>query len=111
MYGLPRLVKLGLRGLHRWFRSLSTTLLYPSVGQAWVTGVLGVSLVAGVLGVRGGETACLLSNFNFRFQFFFSLADVVIRTSYYVHISCTVFQLVPIPGYFVDGYTRHPGKY
>ena len=68
---LPRSVKLGLRGLHKWFRSLSTTLLYPSVGQAWVTGVLGVSLVAGVLGVRGGETACLLSNFNFRFQFFF----------------------------------------
>ena len=33
MYWLPRSVKPGLRGLYKWFRSLSTTLLYPWVGQ------------------------------------------------------------------------------
>ena len=59
----------------------------------------------------GGETACLLCNFNFRFEVFFSLADDVISKSYYVDISGKVFELVPIPGYFVVGYTRYPGKY
>ena len=106
---LPRSVKLGLRGLHKWFRSLSTTLLYPSVGQAWVTGVLGVSLVAGVLGVRGGETACLLSNFNFRFQFFFFSrrcrhTHFLLRTHFVYGISARTYTRVfcrwvyPTPG-------------
>ena len=48
------------------------------------------------------------------FDFFFSLPDDVISTfliTYQVHISGKVFELVPIPGYFVDGYTRYPGKY
>ena len=45
------------------------------------------------------------------FELFFSLADDVISTSYYVHISGKVFELVPFPGYFVDRYTRSPGKY
>ena len=42
----------------------------------------------------------------------FSLADEAMSTSYYVlvHISGKVFELVPIPGYFVDGHTRYPGK-
>ena len=51
---LPRSVKFDIRGLHKCFRSLSTTLLYPWVGQVWVTGVLGVSQVAGVLVLWGG---------------------------------------------------------
>ena len=43
----------------------------------------------------------------------FSLADEAMSTSYYVlvHISGKVFELVPIPGYFVDGHTRYPGKF
>ena len=45
------------------------------------------------------------------FDFLFFLADDVISTSYYVHISGDVLELAPIPGYFVDGYTRYPGKY
>ena len=45
------------------------------------------------------------------FEFVFSLADNVISTTYYVHISDKVFELVPIPGYFVDGHTRYPGKF
>ena len=51
MCWLPSLVKLGLGGLHKWFRLLSMTLLYPGVEQVWVTGVLAVSQMAGVLGV------------------------------------------------------------
>ena len=53
---------------------------------------------------------------QFQFQIlkcFFSLADDVISKSYdvLVHILGEVFELVPIPGYFVDGYTRYLGKY
>ena len=50
------------------------------------------------------------------FELFLPLADDVISTflityRYQVHISGKVFELVPIPGYCVDGYTRYPGKY
>ena len=50
---------------------------------------------------------------QFQFRFFFSLADDAISACYYVlvHISGGVFELVPIPGYFVVGYTRYPGRY
>ena len=37
----------------------------PWVGQVWVTGVLGVSQVAGVLGVWGGDR---MPTFQFQFQ-------------------------------------------
>ena len=80
MCWLPRSAKLGLRGLHKWFTQLSTTLLYPWVGQVWVTGVLGVSQVAGVLGVWRGDR---MPNLQFQFQslmIIFSLADDVIST-------------------------------
>ena len=71
-----------------------------------MTGVLGVSQVAGVLSVWRGDRMPTLQ-FQFQiFLFFFSLADDVISTSYYVHISGKVLELVPIPGYFVDGYIR-----
>ena len=79
---LPRSVKFDIRGLHKCFRSLSTTLLYPWVGQVWVTGVLGVSHVAGVLGVWRGDR---VPSLQFQFQIlslFFSLADDVISTCY-----------------------------
>ena len=59
----------------------------------------------------GGETACLLCNFNFGFRIltlFFSRRSrhTAFLIAYLVHISGKVFFLVPIPGYFVDGYTR-----
>ena len=80
MCWLHRSVTLALRGLHKRFHSFSTTLLYPWVGQVWVTGVLGVSQVAGVLGVWRGDGMPTL-HFQFQiFEFFFSLADDVLST-------------------------------
>ena len=110
MCWLPRSAKLGLRGLHKWFTQLSTTLLYPWVGQVWVTSVLVVSEVAGVLGMWRGDC---MPTFQFQFQIlnYFSLIDDFVSTSNYEHTSGKVFELAPIPGYFFDGYTRYPGKY
>ena len=55
---------------------------------------------------RGGETACLLLAFSI--LDYFVLADGVTSPSYDVHISGEVCELVPLPGYFVDGYL-YPG--
>ena len=49
-------------------------------------------------------------HFQFQISSYFSLADDVMSISCYVHISGKVFELAPLPGYFVDGYNRHPGK-
>ena len=40
----------------------------------------------------------------------FGLADDVMSTLHDVHISGMAFELVRIPGYFVDGYTYTTGQ-
>ena len=61
-----------------------------------------MSQVAGVLGVWRGDR---MLTFYWEFVYYFGLADVVTSTSHCVHISGKVFELVPIVGYFIDGYT------
>ena len=74
MCWLPRSVNLGLRGLHKCFPSLSTTLLYPRVGQVWVKGVLGC--------VAGGRCPLYVAGRpHAYFAIIFYLADDVISTT------------------------------
>ena len=101
-------------------------MLAPSLGEAWpssspqvvslIVHDASLPLVWASLGGRCPRCVAWRPHAYFAISFsdyelFLSLTDGVISTSYCVHFSGKVFELVPIPGYFFDGYIRYPGKY
>ena len=82
---------------------------WPSLGDRCPGCVTGGKCLRCVTGRPQAYFAISISDF----EVFFSLADdvIVVSASYYVDISGKVCELVPIPGYFVYGYIRYPGKY